>query len=73
MRVREGSVQRTIIGYERDEEGEVIALLTCGHRRHVRHRPPFEARPWVTTAEGRAARVGTSIECGLCDQESRPR
>ena len=62
-------MERTILGFEHDEEGEVVARLDCGHRRHVRHRPPFEDRPWVTSEEGRAGRLGSVLECRLCDQD----
>lgn len=62
-------MQRRIVGFEHDEQGEVVAWLDCGHRRHVRHRPPFEDRSWVTSEEGRAGRLGTVLECRLCDQE----
>jgi hypothetical protein len=34
-------------------EGHWVAELECGHRQHMRHRPPFERREWVTTPEGR--------------------
>jgi hypothetical protein len=61
-------VQRAIVGYRQDEQGDWVAELACGHRRHVRHRPPFEIRPWVLDAEGRQQRLGTLIECGLCAQ-----
>jgi hypothetical protein len=42
---------------------------TAGHRRHVRHRPPFEDRAWTENPEGRASRLGTLLEYGLRDQE----
>jgi hypothetical protein len=64
---------RAIVGYRQDERGDWIAELACGHRRHVRHRPPFELRPWVQTEEGRSERLGTLLHCGLCEQErTRP-
>jgi tellurite methyltransferase len=64
-------VLRAIVGFLRDEKGEWIAELECGHRRHVRHRPPFELRPWVADAESRQRRIGTPLECGLCEQAAR--
>jgi hypothetical protein len=64
-------MQRAILGFHRDEQGDWVAHLACGHRRHVRHRPPFELRPWVIDAEGRRGRVGTPLECGLCDRAER--
>jgi len=50
---------RTIVGFHRDEEGDWVAELSCDHAQHVRHRPPFWDREWVTTEEGRTARIGT--------------
>jgi hypothetical protein len=64
-------MERAIVAFRRDEHGDWIAELACGHSRHVRHRPPFELRPWVVDEEGRRARVGTLLDCGLCEQERR--
>jgi hypothetical protein len=58
----------TIIGFHQDAEGEWIAELACGHTQHVRHRPPWQLRAWVTTEMGRAERVGQTIDCPLCDR-----
>jgi hypothetical protein len=63
-------VQRSVVGFHQDEEGAWVAELACGHRRHVRHQPPFQLRPWVLDAEGRRRRLGTPLDCGLCDQEA---
>jgi hypothetical protein len=60
-------VQRRITGYHQDEEGDWIAELECGHQQHVRHNPPWVNRPWVTTAEGRTAALGTALDCKKCD------
>jgi tellurite resistance-related uncharacterized protein len=65
-------VRRSIVGYHRDEADDWVAELTCGHNQHVRHRPPFQARPWVVDAEGRAARLGTPLDCPLCDRAELP-
>ena len=62
-------MERAIVGYHRDEHGDWVAELACGHHRHVRHQPPFELRPWVLDAESRRQRLGTLLECGLCDQD----
>jgi hypothetical protein len=64
-------VERVIVAFRQDDRGDWIAELACGHHRHVRHRPPFELRPWVVDDESRRARVGTTIDCGLCEQERR--
>jgi len=63
-----GDVRRAIVGFERDEIGDWVALLECGHRQHVRHRPPWQERSWVLTPEGRRGRVGTPLECRLCGE-----
>ena len=62
-------MQRRIIGYMQDVERHWVAVLECGHMRHVRHDPPWTVREWVTTEAGRMARVGTSLVCKKCDQE----
>lgn len=63
---------RTIDGFHCDDEGDWVAELSCLHSQHVRHRPPFWDRPWVTTVEGRRGRVGTEIDCPLCDRAEIP-
>jgi hypothetical protein len=61
-------MQRAIVGYEQDDRGDWIAELACGHRQHVRHQPPFFQRAWVLEAAGRQERLGTPLECRLCDE-----
>ncbi len=61
-------MQRAIVGFECDEVGDWVALLECDHRQHVRHRPPWQERPWVLTAEGRQGRLGSPLECPECDR-----
>ena len=65
-------MQRRITGFVRDEHGDWVASLDCGHRQHVRHDPPFKSRPWVVSAEGRADRVGKEWPCPLCDRFEMP-
>lgn len=62
-------VQRAIVGYHQDDQGDWVAELACGHQQHVRHEPPFYTRPWVLRAESRQQQLGKQIECLLCDQE----
>jgi Protein of unknown function (DUF3565) len=62
-------VERAIVGFHLDAQGEWVAELACGHRQHVRHRPPFYPRPWVLEAETRQQRLGAPLECRLCDQD----
>ena len=63
---------RSIVGFHADDQGDWVAELSCFHRQHVRHRLPFQERAWVLDAAGRAARVGTPIECPLCDRAELP-
>jgi cytochrome c-type biogenesis protein CcmH/NrfF len=62
-------VNRRIVGFHRDEEGDWVADLACGHGQHVRHQPPFVTRPWVLTEEGRAAHLGRELNCLKCEEE----
>ena len=66
-----GPVERAIVGYHRDEHGDWVAELACGHQQHVRHQPPFQLRPWVVEREGRRGRLGTPLECRLCGRIGR--
>jgi tellurite resistance-related uncharacterized protein len=64
-----------IVGFRPDEgeaPGAWIAALACGHGQHVRHRPPFQNAAWVTTPEGREARLGTRLPCLLCRMPRLP-
>ena len=62
----------TITDFHRDAVGDWVAQLACGHEQHVRHRPPWQLRPWVTTEAGRAERLGTDIDCPLCVMPTLP-
>jgi tellurite resistance-related uncharacterized protein len=59
-------------GFHQDGDGEWVAELSCHHHQHVRHRPPFRERPWVLDEAGRDARLGTDIDCPLCDRAELP-
>jgi hypothetical protein len=63
----------TITGFHQDADGDWVAELACGHSQHVRHRPPWQLRPWAATEVGRAERVGQEIECPLCERRGDPR
>jgi tellurite methyltransferase len=65
-------MQRAITGFSADEEGDWVAELACLHGQHVRHRPPMWPNPWVEDDEARAARVGTTLDCPLCDRAELP-
>jgi hypothetical protein len=61
--------ERAIVGFHRDEQGDWVAELECGHGQHVLHRPPWELRPWATTEEGRREHLGKMLRCLRCDEE----
>ncbi len=60
------AVDRRIVGFSQDEVGDWKAELECGHTQHVRHNPPWINRPWVTTPEGRARKLGEVLPCKEC-------
>lgn len=57
-----------IRGFHQDEHGDWVADLACGHGQHVRHCPPWEERPWVTTEAGRNQHIGHLLYCILCEE-----
>ncbi|HKD07934.1 MAG TPA: DUF3565 domain-containing protein [Bryobacteraceae bacterium] len=63
-------MQRRIAGFHQDEFSDWVADLECGHTRHVRHQPPWQVREWVTTEEGRAARIGQMLNCVKCEPDA---
>jgi tellurite methyltransferase len=65
-------MERPMIGFTADADGHWVALLGCGHRQHVRHDPPLAERPWVTSEEGRRAKIGQSLDCVRCDAFELP-
>ena len=65
-------VERAITGYHQDDVGDWVAELSCLHNQHVRHRPPFQDRRWVTTADGRDDKLGSDLDCPLCDRTELP-
>jgi tellurite methyltransferase len=65
-------VRRHITGFHQDDAGDWVAELSCLHPQHIRHRPPFQDRPWVLTEGGRREHAGTDIECPLCDRAELP-
>ena len=63
---RDDAPERPVTGFHQDAEGDWVAELECGHGQHVRHDPPWQVRPWVVTADGRAQHIGTSLRCVRC-------
>ncbi|HEY1028595.1 MAG TPA: DUF3565 domain-containing protein [Pseudomonas sp.] len=45
-----------------------MAVLSCGHTQHVRHRPPWQNRSWILDPAQRQARLGDPFPCGWCAQ-----
>lgn len=66
-----GLMNQPIVGYHRDEYGDWVADLACGHGQHVRHQPPMTNRPWVLTESGREQHRGEMLNCKKCDEASR--
>lgn len=63
---------RHIVDFHADEVGDFVAELGCLHQQHMRHKPPFINRQWVTTASGRAEQLGSGIACSLRDHFELP-
>lgn len=63
---------RQIVGFHQDELGDWVAELVCLHNQHVRHKPPFQIRPWVIDDVERNSRIGTLLDCSLCDRCELP-
>lgn len=65
-------MKRAIAGYQKDDVGDWVARLECGHNQHVRHNPPWQIRSWVNSEEGRQQNIGALLDCKKCD-EGAPR
>lgn len=61
-------ILQPITGFHQDDEGQWVAELGCGHGQHVRHNPPWQVRPRVTTPEGRAGLLGVMLRCLKCER-----
>lgn len=64
---------RRIVELAADRAGDWVAHLECHHLQHVRHRPPFWSAPWIEDAAERERRLGTTLNCPLCDRCEIPR
>lgn len=64
------AIPRRIIGFHQDEHHDWVADLECGHTQHVRHQPPWQERPWVTTEAGRQAHLGQILLCKKCVEQA---
>ena len=65
-------MRRAIVGFHQDDASDWVAELDCGHRRHVRHAPPLNDRPWVLDEQGRAAKLGSAFDCKGCARRQLP-
>ncbi len=63
-------MDQKIVGFHRDEHGDWVADLECGHGQHVRHNPPWSERPWVVTQEGRTTHLGEILFCKKCEDKT---
>ena len=63
-------MEQRITGYHKDEEGDWVAELECGHNQHVRHNPPWQLRPWVVSEAGRSEYLGRPLNCKKCDRNA---
>ncbi|HEY3496078.1 MAG TPA: DUF3565 domain-containing protein [Polyangiaceae bacterium] len=66
------ALPRAIVDFSLDAEGHWVAKLACGHGQHVRHRPPWELRPWVLTEQGRREHLGGMLPCVRCAMPALP-
>jgi Protein of unknown function (DUF3565) len=60
-------MEKKILGFHQDAEGDWVAELECGHQQHVRHDPPWQVRPWVLEETSRRQHIDTTLQCRLCD------
>jgi tellurite resistance-related uncharacterized protein len=65
-------VKRTVTSFRLDAEQHWVAVLDCGHGRHVRHDPPLVEREWVLDEAQRDAKRGSSLDCKRCDRRELP-
>ncbi|NJN82263.1 MAG: DUF3565 domain-containing protein [Caldilineaceae bacterium] len=63
-------MQQPIVGFHKDDQGDWVAELGCGHGQHVRHDPPWMNRPWVESELGRESKLGQALECKKCETRS---
>nr|WP_220803592.1 DUF3565 domain-containing protein [Pseudomonas sp. NCCP-436] len=57
-----------LLDFRQDEQGDWVAVLSCGHTQHLRHSPPWQNRPWVLDSAQRQTRLGNFFPCGWCAQ-----
>ncbi|MDG7001319.1 MAG: DUF3565 domain-containing protein, partial [Nitrososphaerota archaeon] len=62
---------REIVGFRQDELGDWVAELSCLHAQYVRHRPPFQIRPWVLDDDERIKNRELVLRFVNADLETR--
>lgn len=65
-------MEKKIVDFHVDEQGDWVADLECGHTQHVRHNPPWINRPWVLEEEGRKRSLGALLDCLKCNMPTMP-
>ena len=65
-------MKQAMTAYHQDERGDWVAELVCGHFQHVRHKPPWQNRPWVVSAAGREKMLGYELDWKKCDEGAPP-
>ncbi len=66
-------MKQPITGFYKDDKADWVAELKCGHTQHVRHDPPWQLRPWVTTKSGRDSYLGRKLYCKECSHTKNNR
>ena len=65
-------MHRAMTGFHTDDQGDWVAELSCLHRQHVRHHPPFWEAAWIDNEAERNARIGEPLDCSPCDRAELP-
>jgi len=60
-------MKQAIIAFHQDEFEHWVVDLACGHTPHVRHDPPWQERLWVIGEDGRSEKIGSELNCVICD------
>ncbi|MGH1364136.1 MAG: DUF3565 domain-containing protein [Calditrichia bacterium] len=60
-------MERKIVRFHKDEAGDWIVDLDCGHSRHMRHDPPWSNMNWIYSSESRYDKMGEIVDCRDCD------
>lgn len=57
-----------VTGFHKDQVGDWVADLECGHTQHMRHQPPWVNRPWLESKSGRKKFIGITMDCKTCEE-----